>query len=118
MNRTNVPSSIYDKCSLYNLLILRGQLHERFEHSLGSIRAILAEIEVFQNLFNLLSNFLFFMGYGFFGKHFAIHVHGSFETRRANLYNQKQVQKYIYLRVQNVYFYPILQNRFNVYLCH
>jgi hypothetical protein len=35
------------------LLILRAQLHERFEHSLGSIRAILAEIEAFKNLFNL-----------------------------------------------------------------
>jgi hypothetical protein len=38
---------------LYNLLILRGQLHERFEHSLDPIRAILAELEAFQILAEL-----------------------------------------------------------------
>ncbi len=38
--------------NLYNLLISisRGQIHERFEHSLDSIRAILAELEAFQIL--------------------------------------------------------------------
>jgi hypothetical protein len=49
-----------DKCAVehvfgynLNLLILRGQLHERFKHSLDSIRAILAEIEACQNLLKL-----------------------------------------------------------------
>jgi hypothetical protein len=34
--------------NLYNLLISRGQIHKHFEHGLGSIQAILAELEVFQ----------------------------------------------------------------------
>jgi hypothetical protein len=34
--------------NLYNLIISRDQIHERFEHSFSSIRAILAELEAFQ----------------------------------------------------------------------
>ena len=38
-----------DRCFVLIFVLKRGQIHERFEHVFGSIRAILAELEAVEN---------------------------------------------------------------------